>query len=843
MTVTRKIVAALLAGVMVLVVGILAFVTVRQFVRATRGVDRTVEVILRVESVIAMLRDAESAQRGYLITNDSAYLRQRVGRDSIARQLAVLRELNADNPLRLARVDSLSVVVADKLRELDDVISVRDRVGVAAAIALVRTDRGMRLMTEARRLAAAIEDQERAILRDQELQRRRAGALALWIIALGTLSAVVLIIVINRSIQEDVEAAERSRRRLEYNARVSETLAASLDYEHTLAQLARLLVPDLADWCAISVSEGDGVPKQLAVAHVDPSKVKWAAEINERYPPDPHASTGVPQVLRTGRSEFYPAIPREMLAAAAVDAEHLRLLDAIGFTSAMVVPINARGRTLGAMTLVTAESGRRYTAEDLSLAEELGARAGVAVDNARLVRDANEARLDAERSQAAAVAASQAKSDFLATMSHEIRTPINAILGYSELLGLGLAGPLTEEQRRQLDRITSSTRHLLGLVNEVLDLAKVESGTMRVELAPAFAGDAVEAALALVRPQAVARGISVSDRCSGDRAARYLGDEPRVRQVLTNLLANAVKFTDAGGRVSIDCATGAVPGMESMLDRQRSYVAIRVHDTGIGIPEDQRQRIFQPFVQASAGNGSAYTRQRAGAGLGLAISRQLAHLMGGDITVQSEVGAGSTFTLWLPAADRRDSASPAEAAPSHPITTLPREVAGVESFAAADSTSADYVLVGNRLLWDIGAMVDAWRIAVREDERIPAARLPQAELDDHTATLLTDIALAIRMLGSADSDRGGAMRDSTAILRTVSEQHGRQRSALGWDKGAVEREMAHLQAVVDKVVLSLGSDVSPATLLGARAAVRQFIGQSMRASLSAMRIAVGEPRR
>jgi signal transduction histidine kinase len=204
------------------------------------------------------------------------------------------------------------------------------------------------------------------------------------------------------------------------------------------------------------------------------------------------------------------------------------------------------------------------------------------------------------------------------------------------------------EQRAHLARLGASTRHLLGLINDVLDLAKVESRTIDVGRAPAIAGDTVDAALTLVRPQAVAKGVSLDDRSAGARDVAYVGDEHRARQVLTNLLSNAVKFTPPGGRIRVTCAEGASPPPEADVDGTLEWVAIHVDDTGVGIASDQRARIFEPFTQGDGG----YTRAASGVGLGLTISRDLARLMGGDITVASTPGAGSCFTLWLPAAER-----------------------------------------------------------------------------------------------------------------------------------------------------------------------------------------------
>jgi signal transduction histidine kinase len=255
-----------------------------------------------------------------------------------------------------------------------------------------------------------------------------------------------------------------------------------------------------------------------------------------------------------------------------------------------------------------------------------------------------------EEARRAAEHASHVKSQFLATMSHEIRTPINAIIGYSELLDLGIAGTLTDEQRAQLARIRASGRHLVGLIDDVLDLAKVEADQMAVERSSAIAGAAVDTALSLVRPQAAAKAIQLATTCEGDRNAAYVGDQARVQQILINLLSNAVKFTPSQGRVSVRCGTADVGPVDASADDGGGWTYFTVEDTGIGIPEDKIESIFQPFTQVESG----YTRTHGGTGLGLTISRRLSRLMGGDLTVASHEGEGSRFTLWLPAPAIRD---------------------------------------------------------------------------------------------------------------------------------------------------------------------------------------------
>jgi PAS domain S-box-containing protein len=300
------------------------------------------------------------------------------------------------------------------------------------------------------------------------------------------------------------------------------------------------------------------------------------------------------------------------------------------------------------------EREARRLAEEL--AEEVREQTARLEDQAIALETLNESLLEAneelraqseaaERLRNEAEMSSRAKSDFLANMSHELRTPMNAIIGYTDLIELGIAGPVTDGQRAQLERIRVSSQHLLMLVDDILDLAKIEAGRVEIAREPCLVGDVVDAGLSLIRPQAAAGDLEIVNQCEFTAELLYLGDEDRVRQILVNLLSNAVKFTDAGGTVTIRCGA-ATAGNPVPHAGARPFVAMQVADTGIGIPEDHLEAVFEPFVQVETGR----TRTRGGTGLGLAISRQLARLMGGDLTVTSEVSAGSCFTLWLPAA-------------------------------------------------------------------------------------------------------------------------------------------------------------------------------------------------
>jgi signal transduction histidine kinase len=417
----------------------------------------------------------------------------------------------------------------------------------------------------------------------------------------------------------DLERKERER--AAFLSEASEALASTLDYRETLRNLARLAVPRLGDWCAVDMVDDPEsgawppVVHRLALEHPDPERLRIAEDMQRRYPRDWSRPDGLALAFREGTPVFLPRIPHETLAAFAHDADHLTMLKQLGFGGAMIVPLLSQGRVLGAISLIRAAASPTYTEAEFQLAKEVARRASVAVDHARLYRQAQ--------------AANRTKMRFLATMSHELRTPLNAIAGYVELLEIGVRGPLNPEQSLDLARIRRSQRSLLALIDDVLTFAKLESGRMEFNAHVFPVAQVIRGLPASVEP--LIRSAHVRFEVTPPEAGLTVWADPgRLEQILLNLVSNAVKFTERG-TVAVRCSG----------DDQFTF--IEVADTGIGIPEQRLKDIFEPFVQVDG----TFTRRREGTGLGLAISREFARAMGGEVTVRSTLGEGTTMMLRL----------------------------------------------------------------------------------------------------------------------------------------------------------------------------------------------------
>jgi len=472
----------------------------------------------------------------------------------------------------------------------------------------------------------------------------------------GTIYGVVLVF-------RDVTLEKRDERRRAFLARAMETLASSLDYRITLTRVAELAVPELADWCTIDILEpGARVSQQLAVAHVDPAKVAFAREVGQRYPSDPDAPTGAPQVIRSGKSELYPEIPMALVEAAARDEGHLRILRELKLESCLIVALRSEaGRSLGAMTFIYADSGRRYTEEDLSFAEDFARRAALAIENARAASELEAARAREQAMRERAEQASISKDHFLATVSHELRTPLNVILGWAVVLR---EREVTPEMQRALAVIERNARAQARLIEDVLDLSRINSGKLSLTLSAVNVGEALRAAALALRPAVEAKGITltVDGVAFADEALTISVDSDRLQQILWNLLTNAVKFTPKAGAIVV------------FASRVGSEVQIQVSDSGEGIAAEVLPYVFEPFRQAD----SSSSRRHGGLGLGLSLVRQIAAAHGGTVEATSAgLGRGATFVVRLPARAATEAAKPSR--PSRPLAPFGSGAGGLLS--------------------------------------------------------------------------------------------------------------------------------------------------------------------
>src|SRR5436190_7127437 len=409
----------------------------------------------------------------------------------------------------------------------------------------------------------------------------------------------------------------RSEQRALYLARAATPRAASLDYHETLKTVAQLAVPDIADWRAVDIINAAGDVEQLALAHVDPDCVEYAKAFGRKYPTDPASKSGAHHVIRTGQSVLLPHLTDEMIVQGARSDEHREDVRALRITSFMVVPLRTRHGAVGAMTFVSAESGRHYSQPDLQFAETVADRAAVAIENARAYEEARRAN--------------HLKDEFLATLSHELRTPLNAILGYARMLR---TGAVREERRDEaLDVIERNSAALAQIVEDILDVSRIISGKLKLTMTAVDIRQVLADALATVAVAAERKGVRLASRID-PRVTIVHADKDRVPQILWNLLTNAVKFTATGGSVELTIAPLAGGGVE-----------IAVTDTGRGIAPEFLPFILERFPQADSGA----VREHGGLGLGLSIVRTIVEMHGGTIHATSAgEGQGARFSVRLP---------------------------------------------------------------------------------------------------------------------------------------------------------------------------------------------------
>jgi signal transduction histidine kinase len=428
------------------------------------------------------------------------------------------------------------------------------------------------------------------------------------------------------------EQAMRDERRSRFLATASIMLSSSLELPTTLNSLANLAIEAIADWCVIDVAASDGSIARVAGAHKDTSRLPLVRALMDGFPPESGSNVPAARTLKAGEPIVLNDLTSESIRSIARNAEHAELVERIGMRSLMSIPLSMGGDHLGVVTFVRDSDAPPFDDNDLLFAQDLATRAALAVSNARHYADAEEARAQAEQDRLALERAVEGKARLIRGFSHDIKNPLGAADGYAQLLLDGLLGELTDKQKESLQRMRSGIATALGLINDVVEFSRAESGQIEVRPSP-FNADA------LVR-EVVAEHHATAEQAGARVVAGVLAggqltcDAIRIRQILGNLVSNAIKYGGSDGEITVSVERD---------NGEHPRISFSVTDRGQGIPVEKQHLLFEEFTRL-------HTGKKEGSGLGLAISRRIARVLGGDITVESAAGSGSTFTLWIPAA-------------------------------------------------------------------------------------------------------------------------------------------------------------------------------------------------
>lgn len=425
----------------------------------------------------------------------------------------------------------------------------------------------------------------------------------------------------------DTTDTHRTHEGFRFLAQATQALGTSLDFTTTLQTVTRLAVPRLGAWCSVYLvrDEPESAIDLVAVSHVDPAREAMIRALHDRWPPDRTSAFGLPQILRDGKTRLVAHVDAHTVRNLARDDDHAAALRSLGATSWIITPLVIHGHIFGAISLGLTDPARQFDPVDVALLEELARRASAALDNARLFAVAQKERARAEE-------ANHAKDLFLSNLSHELRTPLTAVLGWTRLLRT--PGLPDDRRERGLDTIDRNARAQVAIIEDILDISRIVTGKLRLELRPLDFVPLVEATVESVRPSADARNIALHiDHDHPPGVFMVRGDPDRLQQVLWNLLTNAVKFTSRGGSVHVELTVG------------ERGVVLSVRDNGQGIDPAFLPHVFDRFRQADAST----TRAHGGLGLGLAIVRHLVELHGGAVEAHSDgPGRGACFRVRFP---------------------------------------------------------------------------------------------------------------------------------------------------------------------------------------------------
>ncbi|MES2436751.1 MAG: ATP-binding protein [Patescibacteria group bacterium] len=413
----------------------------------------------------------------------------------------------------------------------------------------------------------------------------------------------------------DITERKQVESNLSYLAQVSKVLSSSLDYNKTLKAVADLGVPEIADWCAVDMLTADNQIHRLAVAHIDPKKVKWAIELNKKDPPDINDETnGLTKVLTKGETQFYPVITDEMLVASARDEEHLKLARKLQLSSVMMLPIIIQDKPVGAISFIYSESGRKYTQADLTVAQEVAARAALAIHNARLFTESQKAV--------------SVRDEFISVASHELKTPVTSLKMYTQVILEQMKRKGEDQMIIPLKKMETQINKLTLLIDDLLNISKLQLGKLEFHEEFFDLQEVVVDTIESVQASSIQHKITIK----GTLTKKVWGDKYRIAQVITNLLTNAIKYSPEAHKVVVH------------VGETKHNAEITVQDYGIGITKEQQKKIFTRFYRVSGPEARTFP----GLGIGLYISSEIVRRHHGKIDVKSIKGKGSKFCFTMP---------------------------------------------------------------------------------------------------------------------------------------------------------------------------------------------------
>ncbi len=429
---------------------------------------------------------------------------------------------------------------------------------------------------------------------------------------------------INRDITEQKRAEEKlqeSQSNLAFLAEASKFLSSSLDYNTTLQRVAKSAVPHVADWCGVDMLDVHGELKQIAVTHKDPKKIAWAKAYRKTNPPKMSDTSGIPDVIRSGKSVLYPFITDEMIIASAKSKKELDLMRSLHMRSAMIVPVLINNKAIGAISFITSDNQRHYSDTDLAMAEELASRASLAIENARLYKEAQKEIAERKKLE-------KQKDEFIGIASHELKTPVTSIKSFAQVLRLKFTKEGNQQAADLLGKLDAQVDKLTSLIGDLLDVTKIEAGRMQFN-DEYFAFDELVTELT----EELQRTTNKHQlRIIGRTKHTIFGDRERIGQVITNLVSNAIKYSPYAKEILIQTSI------------QDGHVKLCVQDFGVGIAKEKQEKVFERFFRVSGPGKETYP----GLGLGLYISSEIIKRSQGEIWVESTEGRGSTFCFTLP---------------------------------------------------------------------------------------------------------------------------------------------------------------------------------------------------